>query len=158
MYYLLWIIMHLHCLWSICNMPDHLPTTYDWQHVLQLDNHFLLKSIGVKIFCGNTFFFNLLSRYLISIEAEYFIETLYYQTNCQAQPKVQTKASAFGWDGYDMIIIHPPGQVWRRQEQNLENESCLSVWVDPKKVFEPCPIGKNSQIRVKNFSISLFLC
>ena len=27
---------------------------------------------------------------------------------CQAQPKVQTKASAFGWDGYNIIIIQPP--------------------------------------------------
>ena len=27
---------------------------------------------------------------------------------CQAQPKVQTKASAFGWDGYIIIIIQPP--------------------------------------------------
>ena len=34
---------------------------------------------------------------------------------CQAQPKVKTKASAFGSDGYNIIIIqpstHPPGQV-----------------------------------------------
>ena len=45
--------------------------------------------------------------------------------SCQAQPKVQTKASAFGWDGYNIIIIqqstHPPthqtGQVWRRRDR-----------------------------------------
>ena len=40
---------------------------------------------------------------------------------CQAQPKVQTKASAFGWDGYNIIIIqpptHPPGRVWRRRDR-----------------------------------------
>ena len=81
---------------------------------------------------------------------------------CQAQPKVQTKASAFGWDGYNIIIIQPPTHPDKYEgdeiEQNLENESCLSVWVDPKNVFEPCPNLKNSQIRAKNFSISLFLC
>ena len=85
---------------------------------------------------------------------------------CQAQPKVQTKASAFGWDGYKIIIIqpptHPPTHPDKYEgdeiEQNLENKSCLSVWVDPKNVFEPCPNLKNSQIRAKNFSISLFLC
>ena len=49
-------------------------------------------------------------------------------------------------------------EFYNEIEQNLENESCLSVWVDPKNVFEPCPNLKNSQIRAKNFSISLFLC
>ena len=57
---------------------------------------------------------------------------------------------------------HPPTHQDKYEgdeiEQNLENESCLSVWVDPKNVFEPCPNLKNSQIRAKNFSISLFLC
>ena len=61
--------------------------------------------------------------------------------NYQAQPKVQTKASAFGWDGYNIIIIQPPTHPDKYEgdeiEQNLENESCLSVWVDPKN--EPCP-------------------
>ena len=79
---------------------------------------------------------------------------------CQAQPKVQTKASAFGWDGYNIIIIQPPTHPDKYEgdeiEQNLENESCLSVWVKPKNV--PCPNLKNSQITAKNFSISLFLC
>ena len=41
--------------------------------------------------------------------------------DCQAQPKVKTKASAFGWDGHNIIIIqpptHPPGQVWRRRDR-----------------------------------------
>ena len=81
---------------------------------------------------------------------------------CQAQPKVQLKASAFGWDGYNIIIIQPPTRPDKYEgdeiEQILENESCLSVWVDPKNVFEPCPNLKNSQIRAKNFSISFFLC
>ena len=66
---------------------------------------------------------------------------------CQAQPKVQTKASAFGWDGYNIIIIqpptHPPTHPDKYEgdeiEQNLENESCLSVWVDPKKCFWTMP-------------------
>ena len=31
---------------------------------------------------------------------------------CQAQPKIQTKASAFGWDGYKIIIIQPPTPCW----------------------------------------------
>ena len=86
--------------------------------------------------------------------------------NCQAQPKVPTKASAFGWDGYKIIIIqpptHPPTHPDKYEgdeiEQNLENESCLSVWVDAKNVFEPYPNLKSSQIRAKNFSILLFLC
>ena len=87
---------------------------------------------------------------------------LHSKINCQAQPKVQTKASAFGWDGYNIIIIQPPTHPDKDEgdklEQNLKNESCLSVWVDPKNVFEPCPNLKNSQIKAKNFSISLFLC
>ena len=53
---------------------------------------------------------------------------------------------------------HPDKYEGDKIEQNLENESCLSVWVDPKNVFEPCPNLKNSQIKAKNFSISLFLC
>ena len=53
---------------------------------------------------------------------------------------------------------HPDKYEGDEIEQNLENESCLSVWVDPKNVFEPCPNLKNSQIRAKNFSISFFLC
>ena len=85
-----------------------------------------------------------------------------FTSYCQAQPKVQTKASAFGWDSYIIIIIQPPTYPDKYEgdeiEQNLENESCLSVWVDPKNVFESCPNLKNSQIRAKHFSISLFLC
>jgi len=51
---------------------------------------------------------------------------------CQAQPKVQPKASAFGWDGYIFHVIqtptHPDKYEGDKIEQNLENESCLSVW------------------------------
>ena len=96
----------------------------------------------------------------MNLNTEHF--DLYWLQFCQAQPKVLTKASAFGWDGYNIIIIHQPTHPDKYEgdkiEQNLENESYLSVWVDPENVFEPCPNLKNSQIRAKNFSISLILC
>ena len=38
----------------------------------------------------------------------YTKEFIYVNTFCQAQPKVQTKATAFGWDGYNIITIQPP--------------------------------------------------
>ena len=47
-------------------------------------------------------------------------------------------------------ITHPPGQVWRRHDRaNLENESCLSVKVDPKNVLNHVPTSKNRQIKTK---------
>ena len=46
-----------------------------------------------------------------------------------------------------LVDIHEEDEI----EQNLENKSCLSVWVDPKKVFEPYPNLKNSQTVAKNF-------
>ena len=55
---------------------------------------------------------------------------------CQAQPKVQTKASAFGWDGYNIIIIQPPTHPDKyegdRIKQNLENKSCICMWQNLK--------------------------
>ena len=60
---------------------------------------------------------------------------------CQARPKVQTKASAFGWDGYNIIIIqppthtpthpstHPPGQVWRRRDKAKLRKQKLFVCI-----------------------------
>jgi len=40
-----------------------------------------------------------------------------------------------------------------RMERNIENESCSTIWVDPKTVVEPYPNPKNSPLepqKVKN--------
>ena len=39
---------------------------------------------------------------------------------CQAQPKVQTKASAFGWDGYNIIMIQPPTHPDKYEGHKIE--------------------------------------
>ena len=55
-----------------------------------------------------------------------------------------------------LILYNPPPNNPNKyegdiREQNLETKSGLSLCVDPRNVFGPCPILKNSQIRAKNF-------
>ena len=70
-----------------------------------------------------------LSQTLMPKYSQY--EHLQSPINCQAQPKVQTNASAFGWDGYIIIIIQPPthplGQVWRRRDRAKHRKQKLFV-------------------------------
>ena len=49
--------------------------------------------------------------------------------------------------------IHPDKYEGYKIEQNLENKSCLSIWLGPKNVFGPCPKPKNGPIRANSLTI-----